>query len=89
MAKTLIAQHEDTNSIDGRYFGVEIFNDGNDNFFAVFHIQTYDGVKVASKWASASVNLDAVAPHGARREGRQRLNDFIASITNLTPRSTT
>lgn len=79
MSRRLRYQHESSQpDSGGRYYGVEVFHDAAEGFWtARYHCRTYDGIKVASSYATDEIRLDGDTETAALAAARQGYIDFL------------
>jgi hypothetical protein len=83
MTTTLVAQAQANHATSlGHWFGYEVFDIDGD-FHLVIHTRTYDGIKVASHYATPRVKMDALTKEGALDEAAKKTSAYARSVNGV------
>lgn len=86
LTRTLVAEAESPSPAwNGVYPGFSLYR-VEDRFEFVFRTRTYDGIRVASKWDSKPVALDATEVEAAKAEVWERTVNTMRALMGHDPR---
>ncbi len=91
-ARKLVAGRVLRELIDGREFGYQVFERDSGmqvDHELVIHTRIYDGVRVASSWATPGTSLPYSDTDEAIVYGRERFVGYVAAVTGRRPRGDT